>query len=204
MTKKIIIILLVVAAFAIISFAYFVQWPWRNGSHTQPVAATSTQTQSPSNAQSKPAAVVVAASSTVAQVAADHIGMKLYHNNQWGFEFWYPEGWEWKENVFGSPYSRFNLTAMKINGQNTNQNDVLNVVTTAFESNAVLNYHAMKATTSTILVDGIPVIEYRYKFEGVSNIDVDIPLGDNKILFGVEGVHGSEFDSILSSFKFIK
>lgn len=46
----------------------------------------------------------------------DHVGMKLYRNNQWGFEFWYPKGWVWQENVFGGPRIKFNLTVMKIDG----------------------------------------------------------------------------------------
>lgn len=34
---------------------------------------------------------------------------KTYRNEEWGFEFEYPDGWIVKENTFGSYYSKFNI-----------------------------------------------------------------------------------------------
>lgn len=196
MAKKIIIVLVAAATFVIAGLAYINLRPHQAINVQTVVATTTSQVQTSGS--------TISSTSSQAVLLNNHPGMKLYRNDQFRFEFWYPEGWVLQENVFGSPYSKFNLTVMKINGQNTDQNDVLNIVTAAFESNAVSNYQAMKAVKSNILIDGVPVTKYRYNFEGLTNIDADIPLGDYRILFGVESAHEAEFNKILSSFKFMK
>ena len=41
---------------------------------------------------------------------------KLYRNEEWGFEFEYPEGWKVKENSVRTSSSKFNLTLSPLEG----------------------------------------------------------------------------------------
>lgn len=139
---------------------------------------------------------------TTSIVTESHPGMKLYRNAQWGFEFWYPKGWEWKENVFGSPNIRFNLTVMKINGKNTNQDDMINIVTPDFANR---EYQDIQNESTPFTVDNLQGLKYEYK-EDINYIDIVIPINkDNTIIFGNEDrAHISEFNQIVSSFQFTK
>lgn len=143
-------------------------------------------------------------SAVVSTSTESHLGMKLYRNDQWGFEFWYPARWEWKENAFGSPTSKFNLTLWKVNGVNTFQDEILNVVTPQMADSAIYAWLAQHATTTPIIVDGKEVIEYRGSFVTAPAVQVEIPLGELRILIGFEPDHEKDLNNILASFRFIK
>lgn len=194
MTKKTIIALIPITILLVLIFVYQ-QRIQQSGGNTQNMIATSTPVVSAAAATGSSAI-----STTVS--TTNHLDTKLYHNEEWGFEFWYPDGWEWRANIFSGAFSKFNLTVMKINGENTSQNDVLNIVTPDFVENAKRNFALLGASTSTVLVGNVIATEYRYVFEGMPSIDVDIPFGEYRILFGGDAVHEKEFHDMLSTFKF--
>lgn len=161
------------------------------------IVATSTQALSTTS---------ISSSTTQPQTSKNHPGMKLYRNEEFGFEFWYPEGWEWEENVSTDPSNKFNTTVMKIDGENTNQQDSISIVTQPqdFLKYYLINMQRLNAKKSEIMIDNITGTQYRYDFEGMKMVDVFFPLHEFIVLFGVEGQHEVGLKSILSTFKFTK
>lgn len=141
--------------------------------------------------------------STTAQTD-EHPGMKLYHNDQWGFEFWYPEGWEWEENIFGGPNSKFNLTLMRIKGRNTNQDTVLNIVVPEFAKNATASVNASDPRPIEITMDGVKGMKYSFLHKDSPELIIDLPLNKYHILFGVAPWNESELNTIVSTFRSAK
>ncbi|MEK7584044.1 MAG: hypothetical protein AAB490_02275 [Patescibacteria group bacterium] len=163
---------------------------------TVPIAASSTAAAHDRYATSSPKS----AASTTPQ-SSNHSGMKLYRNEEFGFEFWYPEGWEWRENIFGSPYSKFNATLFKIDGKDTNQDEIINIVTPDFADNAAHNARIMHAVITNAEIDNVAATKYRYNFNGVPTVVLDVPLGDLRLLLSIDEKHDLAFNQILSSFK---
>lgn len=194
MTKKITIALIVILIVILSGVAFWYQYEKWNQKGIQPIVATSTPAQ-PINA------TITIATTTQTN---DHPGMKRYRNTEWGFEFWYPEGWEWKENVFGSPFSKFNLTLMRIKDKNTNQDTVLNIVVPEFAKNATRSISAIDPRPIEITVDGERGMKYSFLHEGPSELIVDFPFNEYHILLGVASWNESELNTIVSTFKFLK
>lgn len=136
----------------------------------------------------------------------EHPGMKLYRNDEFGFEFWYPEGWEIAENLFKSPYSKFNFAVVKIDGNRTNLFDSMNVVTQDFFENFLINMKSDNSEVSEVIFGSISGEQFRYNAieDGVPVTDVTFPIGEYHAIFGVERKHEKELYQVLSTFKFLK
>ncbi len=130
-------------------------------------------------------------------------GMKTYRNEQFGFEFQYPDGWTFHPNTFGSPFSKFNLVgASPEEGGHPDSSSpslLINIVTPDF---AERQFHDLSA--SDFIIAGIVGEKYVYQYEGLSKIDVILPLGDNKIILGAYKRYEGAFNQILATFKFFK
>lgn len=147
-----------------------------------------------------------ASSSTPPIRVADNAA-KTYRNEDWGFEFQYPESLVIKENVFTSYYSKFNFQVEYWN----KEGKYLSV----FDANVVLpefanqTFLGVNATTSIVIVNGVKGIKYEYEFEGLPEVAIVLPMGQYKIILGIGGSakfynHQNDFDKILNSFKFLK
>ena len=129
-------------------------------------------------------------------------GMKLYRNDEFGFEFWYPEGWEVKEQTFQSPFSKFNLVAHPTGTHPNFEPLGINITTNDFVSRS---YQPYKASAIPTIVGGREGL--RYAFEAMTYYtDFVIPLHDDLvIIIGNENKsHLPEFNQVLSTFKFLK
>ena len=93
--------------------------------------------------------------------ATDTDGLKLYRNEEWGFEFEYPEEKFFiKENAFVSYYSKFNLRILHQIGEAVERVVVVNVVLPEF---AERSFSGLGEKTEEIVVDGVSGIEYEYE-----------------------------------------
>lgn len=197
MKKKIIIALvLVVIATTLVIIYRYQQKHYRN--ITGIIVATSPQTQTSNT--------TIISSTTQQQTISNHPGMKLYRNEQWGFEFWYPEEWEWEENTWGNPRSKFNLTLAKIDGKNTNDLSGINITTPEFITSS---YQDLREKSEIITVDGVKSFKYKYIQDPVQYTDVIIPINASTsiiigdAIIGLKSDDRQGFNQILSTFKFL-
>ena len=132
---------------------------------------------------------------------------KTYRNEEWRFEFQYPEGWSFHENTFGGPFSKFNLVGASPK-ENGHPNPIfpsilINIVTLDFADRANISLRNLNASTSVIIIAGIQGTRYDYEFEGVRKIGIDIPFGEYRMLLGAQQSYDEVFNQILASFKFL-
>jgi hypothetical protein len=147
----------------------------------------------------------IASTSTTADTATDHKGMKLYRNEEFGFEFWYPENWEIMENSFKSPYSKFNFEVIKIDGKYTNLFDGMNLVTKDFYDNFLVNSETDNSEVTDITLGSVFGKQFHYTNEyGLLKTDITFPIGKHFAIFFVERKREKELHQILSTFKFLK
>ena len=130
---------------------------------------------------------------------------KTYRNEEWGFEFRYPENWSFQENSFYSPFSKFNLQG---DSSGTNYNPfypdfLINIVTPDFVER---QFSDLKNIVSKISVGGVMGSKYEYKEEEMSHTTIILPFGQYKIIlgFGANKAYEDIFNQILASFKFLK
>jgi hypothetical protein len=126
----------------------------------------------------------------------------IYRNDEFGFEFTIPDGWQVKENLYKSPYSYFNLTLLPMREKATYSDPVaINIVRPEFVE---MSYHDMKPTDSTVLVDGVKGVKYEYAFEGGDNIDIILPRTKNTFMIGYRKGYDDVFSGVILSFKFTR
>jgi hypothetical protein len=207
MTKKtlFVIVACVAVVVATIAIVWYPKTPLTR-QVTQTPTSTSTQYTVQNATTTNALRRIASTSTTTGTTTTDHKGMKLYRNDEYGFEFWYPEGWEWKENVFGSPYSKFNFEVIKIDGKYTNLFDGMNIVTQDFFDNYLNNMKLDHSEESGVVIDSISGKLFRYNTgEGSLPItDVTFQLREYHVIFGVERKREKELHQILSTFKFLK
>jgi hypothetical protein len=165
----------------------------------QAINSTSTTSAVPAPTTSNPSA----ATSTTSSDAAEHPGMKLYRNDEYGFEFWYPQELTIRENSFYSPNSKFNLDVILKDGKHDISVFSLNVASPEFADTTFSGY---PATTTSVTVNGISGTRYDYFYEGLPEIAVILPLTQNKAILGIDGEakpnwHPEIFESILDTFE---
>ncbi|MFQ6083947.1 MAG: hypothetical protein ACE5WD_11420 [Candidatus Aminicenantia bacterium] len=134
--------------------------------------------------------------------AVDVNGLKLYRNEEWGFEFQYPQDWVVKENTFGSYYSKFNMVIRPTVGWYSRFPVSVNIALPEFPERSFQN---IEKTTSEVTVDGVLGIKYQYEFEGSQETAIILPLGEYKIILGTDNEQYTEiFNQVLATFKFLK
>lgn len=196
MIKKITIALLVVLIVVLPGIVFRYQHVKPNQKSNQPIITTSTQTQSINTTTT----LVTTELATTTQTN-DHPGMKRYRNTEWGFEFWYPEGWEVLENIYKGGASKFTLVAHPAGTYPNFEPFIINITTADFVEHSFAPYKDI--ATSTI-IDGITSKIYKYESDTYySNIVVSI--GAIRIIISnSNNEHVPEFNKILSTFKFLK
>ena len=129
--------------------------------------------------------------------------LKIYRNEEFGFEFQYPNDWTFHENTFYSPFSKFNLigTASGEDVPNTIMPSLLvNIVTSDFANRA---FYDLRHTALNTIVAEVTGSKYEYEFEGFPQIAVDLPFGKYRMLLGAKKQYEDIFNQILASFKFL-
>ena len=162
---------------------------------------------------------VVAATSSMSQTAAtttpveqkpmvtsseqeSHLGMKLYRNDEYGFEFWYPIGWDTFIHPYGQGASSKFEMVVAPNVAESNVNPFLvNIVEPRF---ADTTFIGDDVASSTVVINGVSGYEYRYDFEGSPEKAVVFSLGQYKVILGTTKDYMTTFDKILPTFKIIK
>lgn len=133
---------------------------------------------------------------------------KIYRNEEWGFEFEYPEGWIFHANTFGGLFSKFNLVGASPEENNLPNpiypSILINIVMPDFAERANINLGKLNASTSTVVVAATQGTKYEYEFEGTRRISIYLPLGEYQVNLGAQKKHEDVFNLILATFKFIK
>lgn len=131
------------------------------------------------------------------------VGVKIYTNTKFGFEFEYPKDWKVKENLYGSPFSKFNLIIIPTNGKYLPDPILVNIVTPDFADRAILGRKNLGASISNINVGGISGTKYKYT-EEFPTISIDLPFGEYRMILGAKKQYEDVFNQILATFKFLK
>lgn len=130
---------------------------------------------------------------------------KTYRNEEWGFEFRYPEGWTLRENVAGySPFSKFDLIGVPFDKEyllyHPTPPFLINIIIPDF---AERQFSDLKNIVSKIVIGGASGLKYEYT-EQVSHISIILPLGEYRMILGTTKEYEDIFNQILASFKFLK
>lgn len=141
-------------------------------------------------------------------------GFKTYRNEEWGFEFEYPELWiiesEYKSLTY---YSKFFLEIVALVVVKINHQEEKIAHDPAFLVNIVLpefiegSFGNLEKTTSEITVAGVQGVKYQYKYQGFPHTAVILPFGELRIILATgdgSKQYLDEFNQILSTFKFLK
>ncbi|OIP79317.1 MAG: hypothetical protein CO002_03625 [Candidatus Portnoybacteria bacterium CG_4_8_14_3_um_filter_44_10] len=156
-----------------------------------------TETSSPNNEEQQTATTLSAATTS------STLTLKTYRNEEYGFEFQYPEDWAVEENYFVNYYSEFNLKVVPTNERHSSFPIGINIVLPEFIDKS---FGGIEKTTSNIILDGVQGIKYEYNFEDRKEIAVILPMGDSRIIIGTDDSeqYMEILDQIVSSFKFLK
>lgn len=182
-----------------------------SGMRPQPVQSTpavftvsSTQTNHglDQEAQAKltqSSSTVFASSSVQTTPAASATGLKIYRNDEFGFEFQYPQNWIVLENSFASYYSKFNVIAAPT--EVFPGPFLVNIVLPEFADRTFLSSNP---STSTVSVSGRVGIEYKYVFEEEPETAIVLPMGQYKVILGTTEPFEKMYYQILKTFRFLK
>jgi hypothetical protein len=125
---------------------------------------------------------------------------KTYRNEEWGFEFEYPDDWEVKENIFESYYSKFYVVINPLYTRSSTHTIIVNVVKPEFPEKTFKGFKGKE-----ILINKIKGVRYEYGSENSREIAIVLPLGLNKIILGtIDLKYEQEYEKFLTTFKFIK
>ncbi len=127
-------------------------------------------------------------------------GVKTYTNTEFGFEFKYPEDWEFEENTFSNPFSKFNLEVALPKDKQTPNAITINIVAPDFVDR---QFSDLQDIASKVIVDGVEGLKYEYT-DQAPHITIILPLGKYKIILGTIIGHRDILNQILATFKFLK
>ena len=125
--------------------------------------------------------------------------VETYRNAEWGFEFQYPRDWKVVENPYGSPFSRFNLIIVPIEGKYLPDPMLINIVVPQFTDNAFRDLQGTDVTVANISGK-----KYEYQDEGLFEISIVLPFKENKIILGANKRYEEIFNRFLVSFKLLE
>lgn len=127
-------------------------------------------------------------------------GYQLYRNEEFGFEFQYPEGWDLRINDVSSPYSKFNIIFIPSGNVPVLYPVVLNIVTSDF---AAGSYQDINPIDKNVVVDGIQGRKYGYFSEGSYYTDILLPFQKDVLILGAVEEYEAPFNEVIASFRFI-
>lgn len=143
-------------------------------------------------------------SSPQTTAATSTAGLKIYRNDEFGFEFSYPEDWAiFAKYANGANYySQFAIMLAPIDRQAMAYDPPfgINVVLPEFADNTFLSAHPR---TSTVMVGNVPGLKYEYVYEGKYNVAIVVPSGQLKIIFGGREPYEDIVNKIDDSFRII-
>lgn len=125
--------------------------------------------------------------------------LKLYRNEEWGFEFQYPKDWEVHENIFKSATSVFNLNVVPSEEKYLPDPILINIVTPEFASNS---FSDLENIATGVVVGGVVGKKYEYEFETMQRVSIIIPFGEYKMILGTEKRYKDAFNEVYTTFKF--
>lgn len=163
------------------------------------------QSPPPQNPSPLPAPSLIIPTSTPdtnisSTTTASTSGLKTYRNEQWDFEFQYPENWTFEENTVYSPFSKFNVIGHPLSGIYITDPIVVNVVIPDFAERQFSDLNSIASTT----VSGATGEMYEYSFEGTKEIAIILPFEQYKLILGAKKPYKDVFNQVLASFKFLK
>lgn len=136
---------------------------------------------------------------------------KLYRNEEWGFQFEYPEDWTFEINTFGGPNTKFNLQG------NSSANDynmlvpmfLINIVNPDFADRVINSRRKEGDIESDIVVGGIfgKKFEYNEKYSekfSIEKISIYLSIGEYQMILAVHKTYEDVLARVLVSFKFLK
>lgn len=130
--------------------------------------------------------------------------LKIYRNEEWGFEFEYPKDWRIKENAFGSAVSMFNLVIEQIDTAHLPRPIRINVLPNDWIEQVQKSFEADGIELVKVQINGIDGIRYEHADEGLSQIDFLISKDEYWIVVGGKKKYIDTLNQVLGSFKFLK
>jgi len=124
---------------------------------------------------------------------------KTYRNEEFGFEFQYPSDWKIIENPYGSPFSKFNLIVVPAEEKYLPDPILVNIVMPDFAYNAFSDLRGIDVVVANVIGK-----KYEYQEEGLSEISIILPFGENEIILGTNKTYEDVFNRVISTFKFLK
>ncbi|NCO44696.1 hypothetical protein GW888_01315 [Candidatus Wolfebacteria bacterium] len=136
------------------------------------------------------------------QISTPAVNIKTYRNEEWGFEFQYPEDWITKENTFGSYYSKFNMVVRPTVSWYSRFPVSVNIVLPEFPERS---FRGVEKITSEVTLNGVLGVKYQYEFEGSQETAIILPFGEYKIILDTDDERYTDvYNQIISTFKFVK
>lgn len=130
------------------------------------------------------------------------LGAKLYRNEEWKFEFWYPGNFFIRERDFVSRYSQFNLYIMDERQGGLERAFLVNVVLPEF---ADRSFSGLEKTVRNVVVAGISGVEYEYEFNERYETMTILPFGDLRLILGIHYEEYKDlYKEVLNTFRLLK